>query len=109
MKKIKPIIFCLVETKADGDRLSRFCSKLGKRWNWAAIIADAFSGGIIAIWNKNLGSVTPMVKSRFALHLVITTNNAKSWIMSIVYNSNRIHGQCLLFNELSGITCLNFP
>lgn len=108
MKKIKPIIFYLVETRADDDRINRFYSKLGKKWNWVFIIAEGLSGGIIVIWNKNISYVTPMARSRYALHLVITINPTNSWIMSIVYNSIRIHEQCVLWNELSCMTSLAY-
>lgn len=76
LMKFKPIIFCLVETRGDDDKINKFYSKHRKKWNWVTIIVDGFSGGIIVIWNKNIGCVTPMAKSRYALHLVITIDSA---------------------------------
>lgn len=49
MKKFNPVILCLVETRANDERLERFCSKLKPKWNWAAIVAEGYSGGIITI------------------------------------------------------------
>lgn len=42
LKKFKPIIFCLVETRTDDARLSRFYSNIENRWHWAAIVANVF-------------------------------------------------------------------
>lgn len=107
MKKYKPIMICLVETRTNDDRFQRFCSKLKYPWKWVAILAKGYSGGILTIWNHKIGDVTPLVRSRFALHLVITADHSKNWIISTIYNSNSIHGQRLLWNELSGMTSLN--
>lgn len=60
MKKINPIIFCLVETREDNGRINNFCSKLGHKWAWAAIVAGGYSGGIIVIWKKQVGKITPL-------------------------------------------------
>lgn len=56
-----------------------------------------------------MGMVTPIVGSRYALHLVITNDRSNSWIISAVYNSNSIHRQRFLWNELSGLAYLNLP
>ncbi|XP_039145509.1 uncharacterized protein LOC120282722 [Dioscorea cayenensis subsp. rotundata] len=109
LKKLKPAIFCLVETRANDNRLQRFCSKIKDPWKWVAVLAEGFSGGIIIIWNKNIGVVTPLVSSRYALHLVVTASNSNSWILSTIYNSNVIHNQRLLWKELSGMNSLNLP
>ncbi|XP_039146767.1 uncharacterized protein LOC120284004 [Dioscorea cayenensis subsp. rotundata] len=78
----RPKIICLVETRANADRTYRFCSKISKNWEWAAILADGFSGGIIVLWDKFLGYVTPIAVSRRDLHLVISTNNSFNWVIS---------------------------
>lgn len=49
MRKFKPVIICLVETRTNDDRLQRFCSKLKSQWNWAAVIVEGYSGGILTI------------------------------------------------------------
>lgn len=49
------------------------------------------------------------MRSRYALHLVITTNQSTNLIASVIYNSNSIHNQRLLWMELSGMSSLNFP
>lgn len=78
MRKFNPNIFCLVVTRADNDNIDKFCSKLGGKWAWAAIVADGYSGKIIVTWQNNMGKVTPLVKMRYALHLVVTTNKDES-------------------------------
>lgn len=50
MKNINPIIFCLVETCVDNNRLDSFCLKLDPKCDWAAIVADGYLGGIIVTW-----------------------------------------------------------
>lgn len=74
-----------------------------------AILAEGYSGGIITIWNSNLGYVTPLAKYRYVLYLVITTDTTKTLIISTIYNSNLLQGQCLLWNELSDMNSLNLP
>lgn len=76
MKKYKPILICLVETRTNDDRLQRFCSKLKYPWKWATVLAEGYSSGILTIWNHKIGDVTPLVRSRFALHLVITADQS---------------------------------
>lgn len=109
MKQLNPFIFCLVETRADNSRLDIFCSKLGQKWAWAAIAADGFSGGLIVIWQKQLGKVSPLARSRYVLHLVVTNVKNESWILSTVYNSNHYQVQTTVWYELSGIASLNLP
>lgn len=59
IKKFNPSIFGLVETRADDNRLDRFCLKLRNSWCWAAIVADGYSRGILMFWkNINPGFVS---------------------------------------------------
>ncbi|XP_039118470.1 uncharacterized protein LOC120254421 [Dioscorea cayenensis subsp. rotundata] len=109
IRKFNPIIVCLVETHANSDRVDRFCNKVPKHWEWTAILANGFSGGIFVLWNKAIGKVTPIVVSRRVLHIIISSASSKSFIISVVYNSVRFQKQCLLWNELSKITCLRIP
>ncbi|XP_039118464.1 uncharacterized protein LOC120254413 [Dioscorea cayenensis subsp. rotundata] len=99
----------LLKPEANDSRLDRFRSLVPNSWDWAAIVADGYSGGIIALWNKNIGQVTPIAVSRRALHLVISLDNVSSVIVLIVYNSHLLHAQCSLWQELSKISTLNFP
>ncbi|XP_039123479.1 uncharacterized protein LOC120260105 [Dioscorea cayenensis subsp. rotundata] len=105
----KPAVVCLVETRADSDRLDRFCRKIPKTWDWAAVLANGFSGGIIVMWHKSIGRVSPIAVSRRALHIIITDNSSNAFLISVVYNSYRICNQCYLWNELSRITLLQIP
>lgn len=49
LKKENPLILCIVEKRANSDPLDRFCSKLSRRWNWAANEVTGYSEGIITI------------------------------------------------------------
>ncbi|XP_039141957.1 uncharacterized protein LOC120279156 [Dioscorea cayenensis subsp. rotundata] len=102
-------ILCLVETRANSDRISKFCSKLSKSWDWAAILADGFSGGILVCWKKGIGQVTPIATSRRVLHILISSSYFKNTIISVVYNSCRFQSQCSVWYELSKISSLHLP
>lgn len=47
IKTLNPVLVCLVETQANSEHLDRFCNKIPWRWQWATILSDRFSGGII--------------------------------------------------------------
>lgn len=72
-------------------------------------MANGYSGGIIVTWQKQLGMVTPLVKSRYDLYLVVTNAKNSSWILSTVYNPSRIQAQSSVWHELSGIASINLP
>lgn len=85
MARLKPNFLCLVETKSNTDRTLRFCNIFKKNWDWAPIPSIGFSGGIIVLWQKFAGVVTPIALSRFALHLIISNAN-DTWILTTIYN-----------------------
>lgn len=58
MARLKPNFLCLVKTKANTIRISCFCRKYSRWWDWAAIPSSGLSGGILAVWNKLVGFVT---------------------------------------------------
>ncbi|XP_039138822.1 uncharacterized protein LOC120276159 [Dioscorea cayenensis subsp. rotundata] len=109
IRKFKPLIVCFVETKANEDRVYRFCQKLPADWDWAAILADGFSGGIIVAWNKIIGTVSPVVSSRRALHLVISNNVYSNCLISVIYNASNSQSQRNLWYELSKLSAFNIP
>lgn len=109
MQTLHPSLVCLVETRANADRADRFCAMFTRNWNWAALLADGFSGGVIILWNKHLGQVSPIAVSRRALHLVISSSRFTSCIISVIYNSNHFTSQQKLWVELSKISALSFP
>lgn len=74
IRTLKPLIVCLVETRANSDRVDRFCNKVPKHWEWTAILAEGFSGGIIVLWYSVVGQVTPLASSQHALHWVVSTS-----------------------------------
>lgn len=101
IKTNDPVIFCLVETRANSFRLDRFCCRFSRRWEWASVEANGLSGGILIFWRKNLGRVTPLEVSHQALYLVVSPIQTADWILSVIYNSCRVQAQCLLLIELS--------
>ncbi|KAJ0975083.1 hypothetical protein J5N97_017048 [Dioscorea zingiberensis] len=53
--------------------------------------------------------VTPIANSRYSLHLVFSTEKPKHWVLSVIYNSQNIHLQKVLWRDLTGISTLNLP
>lgn len=102
-------ILALVETRANGDRVVRFCNHFARNWNWVAIPADGYSGGIIILWRKQIGKISPVVHSRRALHLIFSSSADHPWIISVVYNAHHIKLQKKLWKELTSITKLRLP
>lgn len=73
------------------------------------MLSDGFSGGIIILWHKNVGLVTPIAVSKHALHIIISSVSNKNLVLSLVYNSLLFRKQCFLWQELSKLTSLNIP
>lgn len=106
MIRSKPDFICLVETKSNTDRIMRFCNRFKHCWDWAAIPLNGFSGGIIVLWKRSIGLVTPIANSRLVLHLIISSLN-DYWILSVFYNSQTCSAQKTV--ELpSGLLSLGF-
>lgn len=99
----------LVETQADENRVARFCSKFAKSWNWAAVAAEGYSRGIIALWQKWIGFVIPLIQSRRALHLIISSSSNVHWLLTVVYNTQRLSLQRDLWRELAQFARINCP
>lgn len=57
MKELKLDIVALVETQVDENRVSRFCLKFTKHWNWLTLTTKGFSGEIIILWFKWIGKL----------------------------------------------------
>lgn len=108
MRYLKPNLICLVQTKTDSTHIHHFCDSLFKLWQWATISSIGLSRGIIVMWNRSIGLVTPVANTRSTLHLVISLNMV-SWILSIIYNSQVLSLQNLLWKNLSCMTSLNTP
>ncbi|XP_039130816.1 uncharacterized protein LOC120267185 [Dioscorea cayenensis subsp. rotundata] len=102
-------MICLTETRANDDRVNRFCRCLPVSWDWSAILADGFSGGILVAWRKVIGRVSPIAISRRALHMIISPNQFGNCIISVIYNSVHFHSQCSLWNELSRFSSIGIP
>ncbi|KAJ0981709.1 hypothetical protein J5N97_009964 [Dioscorea zingiberensis] len=100
---------CLVETRADKSRATRFCEKMSKFWEWAAIPAQGMSGGIIILWKQRIGMVTPITNSRFYLHLILSTEKPKHWVLTVIYNAQSLILQNRVWNDLSYMSSLNLP
>lgn len=91
------------------DFLDKFCTKIDRYWYCAAIKAEGFSRASSPFSEDTLVLVTLVATSRNAMHLVISPGNFDAWILSVIYNSSRIQGQCLLWKEILGMTSLNLP
>ncbi|XP_039119691.1 uncharacterized protein LOC120255989 [Dioscorea cayenensis subsp. rotundata] len=102
-------LFALVETRANEDRILRLCNQFARVWNWVAIPANGYSGGIIVFWLKHLGKITPVAHSHRALHLVFSSFADHPWIISVVYNAQHLKVQQRLWNELSSVSKLDLP
>lgn len=92
LRKYKPLMLCLVETRPDDVCLRCFCMKLGKDLNLVAIVASGVFSGIITIWISHLGCVTLIIVSHRALHMVISYNNNVEWMFLFIYNATRVQG-----------------
>lgn len=103
----KLVFVCLVETRANLDRVDRFCFKLPHSWGWAAILVDGYSGSILVCWRLSLGQVTPIAISHRVLHIIVSPNSSYNFIISVVYNSHRFRSQCFVWYELSKISSLS--
>ncbi|KAJ0987028.1 hypothetical protein J5N97_005384 [Dioscorea zingiberensis] len=104
LKNHQIMICCLVETRADAPRILRFVKHLDNGWHWATIPALGFSGGIITFWRKNNFVVTPISRSRYILHMVITGSTQQPWLISTVYNAQRLEDQKVAWAELQGLS-----
>lgn len=109
IRKCRPLVVCLVKTRANTNRVDCFYAKLPRSCYWAIILPWGFSGGIIVLWNKIVGWVSPISVSRRALHLIISSDSLANWIMLAIYNSTQVWSQCSLWNEFSKLSTLSFP
>lgn len=107
MNKLNLSFACLVETRANEERVIHFCNKFTKKWEWVVIpswVCHAAGVGeweIIILWKKRFGKITPVAFSHFTLYLVISSDKSKDWIMSVVYNAQNFHVQHDAWNSLS--------
>lgn len=60
-------------------------------------------------WKRSFGKVTPISHSHNAFHLVIFANNPKNWVLFVIYNSQNLNVQKVLWNHLSAISLLDLP
>lgn len=64
MARLKPNFLCLVETKANAHKILHFYKKYHCWWDWAVIPSSGLSVGILVLWKKSIGNVTPVALSR---------------------------------------------
>lgn len=105
----KPMFICLVETRANTDKVHQFCSRFTRGWEWVAITADGRSGGIIILWKKNLDIVTPIAKSKQVLHLALSTPSLNTLIVLVTYDSQQVNIQKKVWRELTRLASLEVP
>lgn len=73
IKKHKPSMMCLMETTANANRVFRTCRRFSSVWEWTVIPTEGLSKGIIVVYHRSIGVVTPLAISRDAIHLVISS------------------------------------
>ncbi|KAJ0986430.1 hypothetical protein J5N97_004786 [Dioscorea zingiberensis] len=109
MKSLQPGVVCLVETRADTARAMNLCKKFEKHWEWAIIPALGMSGGIITFWKQEIGMVTPLAINRYSVHLIISSQKPREWIISVIYNAQNIQSQRAVWRSLEVFSSLNLP
>lgn len=72
-----------------------------------SFITSGYLGGIITLWRKGTCRVTPIVKSKHILHLVLSTPSLDTWIISVIYNSHLVKVQKKVWGELEQLTPLD--
>ncbi|KAJ0964644.1 hypothetical protein J5N97_025782 [Dioscorea zingiberensis] len=102
-------MICLVKTRANEPRIRKFCKKFKRKWEWAACPANGYSGGIIILWKKDLGQVTPLCFSRNVMHIIASDGVFKTWLISIVYNGQTVKEQQSTWLELNKLTSVVGP
>lgn len=90
VNRMKLDFICLVETKSNSAHIHHF----------STIPSNRLFGGIIALSNRSIGTVTLVAISRLALHVVISSR-FETWILSTFYNSQALSRQKKMFGDLS--------
>ncbi|XP_072993767.1 uncharacterized protein [Typha latifolia] len=99
----------LLETHTNWPEAEQVAKKLGRGWQWFAVPAQGRSGGILVLWNKELGWVDVAAVSRYAAHLTITLPSGQTWIWTTVYASTNLEEQHELWEELKNMVPINVP
>ncbi|XP_072969262.1 uncharacterized protein [Typha angustifolia] len=102
-------MLALLETHTSWFEAEQVAKKLGRGWSWFAIPTQGRVGGILVLWNKELGWVDVAAVSRYAAHLTITLTTGQTWIWTTVYASAILEGQQELWEELKNIASINMP
>ncbi|KAJ0960379.1 hypothetical protein J5N97_001796 [Dioscorea zingiberensis] len=109
IRRCQPDLVCLVETRADSNRIDNFCKKFNKGWHWAGIPSQGMSGGIVTLWKQRVGMVTPLATTKLCLHLIISSENPREWVLSVVYNAQSIQIQRSLWHNLEIFSSFQIP
>ncbi|XP_072980120.1 uncharacterized protein [Typha angustifolia] len=102
-------MLALLETHTSWLEAEQVAKKLRRGWAWFAIPAQGRSGGILVLWNKEIGWVDVAAVSRYAVHLTITLTSGQTWIWTIVYASTLIEAQQELWEELKSMAAISTP
>ncbi|XP_072970040.1 uncharacterized protein [Typha angustifolia] len=82
---------------------------MGRRWSSFTVPAEGISGGLILLWKTAVGYVDVVTVSRYAAHMVVSSKEGETWLMTAVYASNQLEQQKLLWEELVGLGNLGLP
>lgn len=72
IKKHKPSIVALLETRTIAEVASRFVQKLGYK-NSIIVDPQGLSGGLILLWNEDEVDVQATSQTRWSIHVVVTS------------------------------------
>ncbi|XP_073012252.1 uncharacterized protein [Typha latifolia] len=82
---------------------------MGQNWSSFIVPAEGISGGLIMLWKTAFGYVDVLAVSRYAAHMVVSSREGETWLMTQVYASNQLDQQKLLWDELVGLGSLGLP
>ncbi|XP_073013699.1 uncharacterized protein [Typha latifolia] len=99
----------LLEMHADWAKAKGVSRAMGRKWSSFTIPAEGISGGLILLWKTAIGYVDVVAVSRYAAHMVVSSSEGETWLMTAVYASNQLDQQKLLWEELVGLGSLGLP
>ncbi|XP_031105865.1 uncharacterized protein LOC116010543 [Ipomoea triloba] len=108
LKKHRPDMLCLVETKTSGHTADSICMKLGFD-EWARVEALGYSGGIWILWSGGLLVEVLNSHPQF-VHVSVKEPNGRKWNFSTVYGSPSLYLRRRLWTALGRNTVqVNHP
>ena len=98
LKKYKPDLVGLVETKISGFKADQVCRKLGLD-SWSRVKAVGYSGAICVLWKDSIKVEVLRTHPQF-IHLEVQVHGDDPWLLPIVYGSPTFTLQKFLWQSL---------